>query len=87
MAETKPKLAGKVQATFNIPRDLLDEMRMAALHFSGPPYFMSLASIAETAIRSELDRLVRELNGGKPIPSYGDQSLRPGRPIKSNKRS
>jgi uncharacterized protein YdeI (YjbR/CyaY-like superfamily) len=79
MRASKASPPKKKQATFNLPEDLLDDMRDAALHFSGPPHFMSLASIAEEAIRRELDRVKRELNRGKRIPRYEDRTLRPGR--------
>jgi hypothetical protein len=80
--KSKPKSAAKMQATFNLPENLVDDMRAAALHFSGPPHWLSLASIAESAIRAELDRIVRELNKGKAIPRYKNRALRPGRPMK-----
>jgi hypothetical protein len=76
----------KRQVTFNLPVDLVEEMRSTAVHFAGPPHRLTLAAIAEEAIRRELDRLVRELNKGKAIPRYGDQPLRPGRPIGSGRK-
>ncbi|MHB0972014.1 MAG: hypothetical protein ACYC7A_21750 [Thermoanaerobaculia bacterium] len=85
MKPTKAKTR-KQQASFNLPVDLIEELRDAAVHFSGPPHRMTLASIAEEAFRRELDRLRRELNRGKAIPHYDFGSLRPGRPIRSGSK-
>lgn len=76
----------KRQATFNLPVELIDDLRDAAVHFSGPPHSMTLASIAEEALRRELGRLQRSLNRGKPIPKHEQGTLRPGRPIKARRR-
>ena len=76
----------KRQVTFNLPVDLVEEMRNAAIYFSGPPHRTSLASIAEQAIRRELDRMTKRLNGGDPIPQQEDVALRPGRPIGTRRK-
>ncbi|MHB0970203.1 MAG: hypothetical protein ACYC7A_08015 [Thermoanaerobaculia bacterium] len=85
MKPTKAKTR-KQQASFNLPVDLIDELRDAAVHFSGPPHRMTLASIAEDALRRELERIRQELNRGRAIPKYQSGSLKPGRPIKAGRR-
>lgn len=76
----------KRQVTFNLPVDVIQKMRAAAIHFSGPPHRLTLAAIAEDGIRRELQRITKIFNNGKPIPSYEEQALRPGRPIGSGRK-
>jgi hypothetical protein len=73
---------GKVRATFHIPGELLEECRDAVVHFSGPPLRLTLADLAENAIRKELVRLKKAHNEGKEFPARSGE-LRGGRPIKS----
>jgi hypothetical protein len=75
----------KVRATFQVPAELLDELRNAVVALSGPPHRLTLARVVENALRSELVRL-RELQGGgrrgKTFPQR-DAEVRTGRPIGS----
>lgn len=82
-APQPPRPSRKVRATFHIPEDLLEEARDAAVALSGPPHRLTLATLAETALRNELDRLKREHNGGSAFPEREEGSLRGGRPIGS----
>jgi len=60
--------------------DILEEARNAAVHLAGNPLRMTLAKLADAALRAELDRLKREFNDGKDFPQREDD-LRGGRPI------
>lgn len=73
----------KIRATFHIPEDLLNEARNTVVALSGPPHRMTLAKLAENALRNELDRLRDERLGsqrGSEFPQR-EQELRGGRPI------
>ena len=73
----------KVRATFHIPEDLLNEARNTVVALSGPPDRMTLAKLAENALRHELDRLREERQGnqrGSEFPQR-EHDLRGGRPI------
>lgn len=74
--------AKKRQATFNLPSDLIEEMRAAAFHLSGPPHSLTLAKIAEDGIRRELARLQRKENDGQPFEPSEGRVLRRGRPLR-----
>ena len=73
----------KIRATFHIPEDLLNEARNTVVALSGPPHRMTLAKLAEDALRHELDRLRDERQGsqrGSEFPQR-EHDLRGGRPI------
>lgn len=82
--EAKPALPAKprkVRATFHLPEDLMDEARNAVVALSGPPVRLTLADLAENAVRRELERLREEHNRGKAFPRR-EGELRGGRPIR-----
>lgn len=81
-APPKPKRPPKVRATFHLPADLFEECRDAVVALSGPPVRLTLATMAEDALRRELDRLKKEHNRGKSFQKR-DEPLRGGRPIGS----
>ena len=72
----------KVRATFYLPADLLEDIRNATVQLSGPPAFLNLAKLAETAFQNELKRLKAEYTGGETFPTR-PQAVRTGRPIGS----
>ncbi len=76
----KPRKAAKVRATFHLPEDLFDEARNAVVFLAGPPARLTLAGLAETALRRELERLKKTHNGGKAFPRR-EAELRGGRPV------
>lgn len=78
-AEPEAK-ASKVRATFHLPGDLVDELRNAVVALSGPPVRLTLADLAEVALRKELGRLKRSHNRGKDFP-VRSEDLKGGRPI------
>jgi len=76
---------GKVRATFHLPEDLMNEARNTVVALSGPPYRLTLAKLAENALRNELDRLKETREGrlrGRDFPQRTDE-VRTGRPIGS----
>jgi hypothetical protein len=79
-ARPAPAPPGKVRATFHLPGELLNLARDAVVALSGPPHRLTLATLAERAIRTEVERLQREHHGGKPFPKRADE-LKGGRPI------
>ncbi len=72
--------AAKVRTTFILPEDLSEELRDAVVYLAGPPERMTLAALAEHALRRELERLRAKHRGGKPFPRR-DADLKGGRPI------
>ena len=81
-AAAEKQAAPKVRATFHLPQDLLDETRDAVVHLSGPPVRLTLAALAEKALRKELARLKKAHNKGKDFPRRNGD-LKGGRPIGS----
>ena len=72
--KTRP---GKV--TIDVDHDLLEELRDAVIHLSGPPHRLTIRSLMEGALRRELKRLRDELLDGAPFPAR-EHELRAGRP-------
>jgi hypothetical protein len=81
--DTGQARSGKVRATFHLPEDLMNEARNTVVALSGPPYRLTLAKLAEIALRRELERLKADRDGrqrGKDFPQRDDE-VRTGRPI------
>ena len=75
--------SGKVRATFHLPEDLMNEARNTVVGLSGPPYRLTLAKLAENALRREIESLKSARDGrqrGKDFPQRDDE-VRTGRPI------
>ena len=70
----------KTKVPFNLPRELAEELRDAVFALSGPPHCMSLAGLAELALRTELARLREAENGGSPFEARSGR-LKPGRRV------
>jgi hypothetical protein len=70
----------KVRATLYISADVLDEARNAAVHLAGFPARLTLAKLADNALRAELQRLKLAYNHGQDFPPR-DADLQGGRPI------
>jgi hypothetical protein len=64
----------KVRASFQLPPEVLEAVRDATAHLSGPPLRMTMTALAERALRTEVARLAEEHNQGRPFP----QRPRPG---------
>ncbi len=72
--------APKVRATLYLSLDVLDQARNAAVHLAGFPARMTLAKLADNALRAELKRLKDQYNNGQDFPPR-DADLQGGRPI------
>ncbi len=70
----------KVRATLYLSADLLDQARNAAVHLAGFPARLTLAKLADNALRAELKRLKDQYNAGQNFPAR-DADLQGGRPI------
>jgi hypothetical protein len=70
----------KVRATLYVSQDVLEQARDAAVHLAGNPARLTLAALAENALRAELQRLKDRYNGGMDFPRR-EQNLKGGRPI------
>jgi hypothetical protein len=68
------ELPAKVRASFQLPPEVLEAVRDATAHLSGPPLRMTMTALAERALRAEVERLAEEHNQGRPFPRRG----RPG---------
>ena len=79
-SHTAPEPPLKVKVPFNLPRELAEELRDAVFALSGPPHCLSLAALAEKALRAELARLRRAANEGHRFAARSG-SLKPGRRI------
>ncbi len=77
-----PVRVTKVRATFHLPQQLLEEARNTVYWLSGPPTRLTLADLAATALRKEIERLKKKHNGGQDFEQRGED-LRGGRPIGS----
>ena len=72
--------SSKVRATLYLSADVLDQARNAAVHLAGYPARLTLAKLADTALRAELQRLKLQYNHGQDFPPR-DADLQGGRPI------
>jgi hypothetical protein len=81
-AKQKPQQGGSVRQTFHLAPDLIETVKDAVVALSGPPVRLTLASLAASALRLEVERLQKEHNRGRPFPKR-DGDPRVGRPIGS----
>lgn len=72
----------KVQATFQLPPELLEEARDTVVALAGPPESLTLATLVARGIERELQALRKKHNDGERFPSR-QSPLRQGRPIGS----
>jgi hypothetical protein len=77
----RPRSMGKVRATFHVSGEVLEEARNAVVYLAGPPTRLTLADLAENALKRELERLKKAHNSGKAFPARTGE-LRGGRPIR-----
>jgi hypothetical protein len=59
----------KVRMTFLLPNDLVEAAADAAAFLSGPPARLTLRTLAEQALRNEIDRLADVYHGGMAFPA------------------
>lgn len=72
----------KVKLTVYVSEELAERTRSAVVALSGPPLLLTLAELAEDALRTEVTRLEREHNKGQPFPVFKGRR-KPGRPLGS----
>lgn len=72
----------KLRVTFHLTEALYEELRDAVVALSGPPHRLTLAGLAEIALREKVETLKKTNNKGKPFPKRTEE-LRGGRPIGS----
>lgn len=80
-ASAKAGGGSKVRATFHVSSNLLEEARNAVVYLAGPPTRLTLADLAESALKRELERLKKAHNSGKDFPARNGE-LKGGRPIR-----
>lgn len=66
--DPEPSAEPKVRTTILLPPELIEAVRDAVVHLSGPPLFLTLTDLATGALRAELDRLAQQHNRGEPFP-------------------
>lgn len=73
------------KATFDLPSDLLREMRV--LSFEVPPRAIggSLSGLVEKSVRAEVEKLRAKFNAGKPFESDKPPQVRKGRPPRGDR--
>lgn len=81
LVSARPRAGAKVRATFHVSAELLEEARNAVVYLAGPPMRLTLADLAETALKKELERLRKAHNSGKEFPARNGE-LKGGRPIR-----
>ena len=79
-ADFERRAHSKVKVPFNLPADLAESIRDAVFALSGPPHCLSLALLAENALRAELARLEEAENSGQRFLARQGR-LRPGRRV------
>jgi hypothetical protein len=76
----EPKKQTYLRASFQVPQELLIEIRDTVIALSGPPERLTMARFAEEAFRRELERLQAAYNNGQPFDPT-DGVVRVGRPV------
>jgi hypothetical protein len=74
--------AKTARRTFELPVDLIEQVRDVAWALSGPPHQLTLNQLAADALRREIRRLEYEHNDGQPFPPRSG-GLRRGRRLRS----
>ncbi len=73
----------KRKASFLIPEELYQEARDAVAFLGGPPLYLTLAQLAEDALRDKLDELKKQHNKGKSFPKFIGR-VKTGRPVSAS---
>ena len=72
----------KTRVTFLLPEDLAEEVRDAVVFLAGHPHRLTMAKLAESALRKEVETLKRLHHKGQPFPRHQEKS-KGGRPVGS----
>jgi len=75
-----PQKPARSKATFDLPADLLQELRVASVSVPLRAIGGSMSGLVEIAIRHELEDLRRAYNKGRPFESDEPVKARRGRP-------
>ena len=80
--KTKKKLAASTRskATFDLPADLLRELRVVSVELPPRAIGGSLSGLVEEALRKRLKELRAKYNDGRPFKARGPVETRKGRP-------
>ncbi len=81
-AKAAPPQRKKVRATFHVYDDTLDQAKNAVVTLMGPPLFLTLSDLLDSAIRDKVVELQNQHNDGQPFPPRAG-NLRGGRPLAS----
>lgn len=73
----------KRKASFLIPEELYQEARDAVAFLGGPPLYLTLAQLAEDALRDKITELKQTHNRGKSFPRFTGR-VKTGRPVGSS---
>jgi hypothetical protein len=81
-SENMPKASNsrRTRATIHLSETLLEEVKDAVVHLSGPPERLTLAELTENALRRELTHLRKKHGVGDRFPPRGGD-LKGGRRI------
>ncbi len=71
-------LVGRSKATFDLPPELMAELRVASVMLPREAVGANLSALAESALRRELQRLRDEFNEGEPFPTPSQVRARKG---------
>lgn len=75
----------KTKFTVIIPSETAEAARRTVAFLAGHPLYLTLGQLAADALQSEIARLEKEHNGGKPFPDGRAKAGRPVRPLKAGK--
>jgi hypothetical protein len=76
-ADEKPP---RSKATFDLPSELIAELRVASVMLPGEAVGANLSALAERLLRAGLEQLRAEYQGGKPFPTPSHAKAKRGRP-------
>lgn len=71
----------KTKASFLVPTEIYRQARDAVAYLGGPPLYLTLAQLAEDALRDRLKYLWDHYNQGRPFPRFTGK-VKTGRPLK-----
>ena len=77
----QPKKKYPAKVSFYQAREDTDRVRGAILHTMATEGARSLSQFIHQAVMTEVERLERKYNGGKPFPPVGARELPQGRPM------
>lgn len=76
----KPVKPRKLRFTVNLDPPVIEVVRNTVAQLCGPPAYLTLSGLVETAVQAEVRKLEKKHNQGQPFPQR-EQELRAGRRI------